>query len=57
MPGGGSEVSPYKSLLVFFSSGSRKWNILWSQGPKLMLFLICLDESEGKNIVSSECLR
>ena len=57
MPGGGSEVSPYKSLLVFFSSGSKKWNILWSQGPKLMLFLICLDESEGKNIVSSDCLR
>jgi hypothetical protein len=40
--------SPCKNLLMFLSHCSVIWNILWCEGPKLMLLIICLGESEER---------
>lgn len=40
--------SPCKNPPVFLPYYSRKWNLLWGEGPKLMLLIICPGESEER---------
>lgn len=50
--GGGKHLevgrSPCKNPPVFLPYYSRKWNLLWGEGPKLMLLIICPGESEER---------